>query len=79
MTDSVTVRGGAGWPGDFDGAGDPFIEGAKATVAMFYHFQDTAQFCTERLHWGGRLSCEALLAPDAGILPGGQMELSVAT
>ena len=51
MTDSVTVRGVAGWSGDFDGAGDPFIEGAKATVAMLYHFQDTAQFCTERLHW----------------------------
>ena len=38
VTDSVTVRGELVGQGDFDGAADPFFEGAKATVGVFYHF-----------------------------------------
>lgn len=38
VTDSVSVRGELVGQGDFDGAADPFFEGAKATVGVFYHF-----------------------------------------
>ena len=38
VTDSVSVRGELVGQGDFDGASDPFFEGAKATVGVFYHF-----------------------------------------
>ena len=38
VTDSITVRGELVGQGDFDGAADPFFEGAKATVGVFYHF-----------------------------------------
>lgn len=39
VTDSVTVRGEVVAQGDFSaGAGDTFIEGAQATVGVFYHF-----------------------------------------
>jgi outer membrane immunogenic protein len=38
VTDAITVRGELVGQGDFDGASDPFFEGAKATVGVFYHF-----------------------------------------
>lgn len=38
VTDAITVRGELVGQGDFDGAADPFFEGAKATVGVFYHF-----------------------------------------
>jgi outer membrane immunogenic protein len=38
VTDAITVRGELVGQGDFDGGSDPFFEGAKATVGVFYHF-----------------------------------------
>ena len=38
VTDAITVRGEVVGQGDFDGAGDSFFEGAKATVGVAYHF-----------------------------------------
>jgi outer membrane immunogenic protein len=38
VTDAVSVRGELVGQGDFDGGSDPFFEGAKATVGVFYHF-----------------------------------------
>jgi outer membrane immunogenic protein len=39
VTDAVTVRGEVVGQGDFTaGAGDNFLEGAQATVGVFYHF-----------------------------------------